>query len=132
MVIGIIAHSAAVTLVRLSLLGLYIRVFTTKTFKWTTIGLGYLCLLWFLIAVLAEILQCSPVSAAFHLDSLMPDQCIDLQACHLGFAISNLMLDVVVVTYPLPVIWSLQLDRQQKIVLTAFFSFGNLSVLFIS
>lgn len=126
--IGIITHSAAVTLVRLSLLGLYSRVFTTRTFKRTIIVLGYLCLLWFLVAVLAEILQCSPVSAAFHLNSLTPDQCIDLQTYRWGCAISNLVLDVVVATLPIPVIWSLQLDQRQKIMLTTVFLFGNLLV----
>jgi len=126
--IGIITHSAAVTLVRLSLLSLYSRVFTTTTFKKTTMVLGYLCLLWFVVAVLAEILQCSPVLAAFHLSSITPDQCIDLQAYRWGCAITNLVLDAVVVTLPMPVIWSLQLDQRQKIILTTVFLFGNMSV----
>lgn len=90
--------------------------------------LGYLCLLWFVVAVLAEILQCSPVLAAFHLSSITPDQCIDLQAYRWGCAITNLVLDAVVVTLPMPVIWSLQLDQRQKIILTTVFLFGNMSV----
>ena len=126
MMAGIVTYSLTITLVKLSILLLYRRIFATQGFKRTTIYVGLLCLAWFFIAIFMDLFQCEPFKAAFDVEMLFTDHCIDLQAFYWGISAANLTLDVVLLYLPLHMVWGLQVPRRQKLALSGIFMLGGL------
>lgn len=81
---------------------------------------------WCIAAIAADIFQCHPMSAAFDPDQLFTSRCMNLQAYYRGVTASNLILDVVVLSMPLCMVWRLKLDTKQKISLSGIFLLGGL------
>ncbi|KAG7009144.1 ubiquitin carboxyl-terminal hydrolase 2 [Physcia stellaris] len=98
----VLAYSLTITIVKLSILLLYRRLFVTRTFKLLTLSVAGLCMAWFIAAVLTDIFQCHPISAVFDATMLFTDKCIDLQAYYWGITAAN-MVDTIVCEY----VWSL-------------------------
>ena len=64
--------------------------------------------------LLATLLICSPVTYSF--DKTTPGgHCGDLTSFELYTAILNLVLDFIIVTLPMPMLWSLQMRTKQKV-----------------
>ncbi len=126
MMSGMITYSFIITIVKLSLLLLYQRIFTTAPFKTRTVVVGAVCLAWFFVAIFSIIFQCRPFSAAFSLDLLLTDSCMNLQAYYWGTAIANSLLDIVFLVLPLHMVWNLKLRAQQKVLLFGVFLLGSL------
>ncbi len=126
MMAGIVTYSLTITIVKLSILLLYRRIFITQGFQRTTIYVGLICLAWFFIAIFVDLFQCSPFKAAFDVELLFTDQCIDLQAFYWGITAANLALDVILLYLPLHMVWGLQLPKRHKIALSGIFMLGGL------
>lgn len=75
---GLVTYSLTITIVKLSILLLYRRIFITQGFKMATMYVGLICLAWFFLAILLDIFQCHPFKAAFNVELLFTDRCIDL------------------------------------------------------
>lgn len=73
-----------------------------------------------------NLFQCRPFQAAFDLDLLLTDQCINLQAYYWGIIGSNLCLDLVMLYMPLHMVWRLKLRTRQKIELSGIFLLGGM------
>ena len=126
MMVSTTTYSLTVTMVKVSVLLLYRRIFTTLTFKRVnSIAIG-VCLAWLLIAVFNNIFLCHPVSAAFNHHLLFSNHCANLQSWYLGITISNLLLDLIVLSLPLFIIRTLKLSTKQKIMLSSIFLLGSL------
>ena len=123
---GIVTYSITITTVKLSILLLYRRIFVSQRFKRTTIYVGLICLAWFFIAVFIDLFQCHPFKAAFNVEVIFTDQCIDLQAFYWGITAANVTLDVILLYLPLHMVWSLQLPKRQRLALSAIFMLGGL------
>lgn len=54
------------------------------------------------------------------------DKCIDIKAYYAGIAGSNMGLDVVMLGFPIYMVWGLRLPLAQKIALTGIFLLGGL------
>lgn len=78
-------------MVKLSILLLYRRIFITRAFKLLTISVAGLCMAWSIAAVLTDIFQCHPVTAAFDPTQLFTDKCIDAQAYYWGVTATNMV-----------------------------------------
>ena len=126
MMAGIVTYSLTITIVKLSILLLYRRIFATQGFKRTTVYVGLICIAWFFIAIFMDLFQCDPFKAAFEVELLFTDQCIDLQAFYWGITAANLTLDVILLYLPLHMVWGLQLPKRQKIALSGIFTLGGL------
>ena len=126
MMAGIVTYSLTITIVKLSILLLYRRIFITQGFQRTTIYVGLICLAWFFIAIFVDLFQCSPFKAAFDVELLFTDQCINLQAFYWGITAANLVLDVILLYLPLHMVWGLQLPKRHKIALSGIFMLGGL------
>lgn len=120
-----VTYSLTIASVKLSLLFLYRRLFPTQAFKRTSLVVGALCIMWFLAAVIFDIFQCRPFSAAFDPDLAFSDQCIDLQSFYWGITIANLLLDVIILALPLHVVWALKLTKQERLRLSGVFLLGT-------
>ena len=126
MMSGIVTYALTITLVKLSILLLYRRIFVTEGFRRTTIYVGIICVAWFFIAVFMDLFQCHPFKAAFDVELLFTDQCINLQTYYWGISAGNLALDVVLLYLPLHMVWGLQLPKRQKFTVSGIFMLGGL------
>lgn len=119
-------YSLTITCVKISVLLLYRRVFTTASFRKVSVVVGIACLLWFIIELFINIFQCRPFKAAFEPPLLFTGHCIDLQSFYLGVTIANLGLDVVILYLPLHMVWKLKLPIKQRLTLSGIFLLGGL------
>ncbi|KAL8695737.1 MAG: hypothetical protein Q9224_003197 [Gallowayella concinna] len=111
---------------KISILLLYRRIFATRRFRQVTVAVGSLCVGWCIAAIVADIFQCQPMHAAFNPDKLFTSRCMNLQAYYRGVTASNLVLDLVVLSMPLCMVWTLTLDTKQKISVSGIFLLGGL------
>lgn len=119
-------YTLTITIVKLSILVLYRRIFSTVTFRRTTPIVGAVVMLWFIVALFTDLFQCRPFQAAFDLELLFTDQCINLQAYYWGITASNLCIDVFMLYMPLHMVWGLKLPTRQKIALSGIFLLGGM------
>ena len=117
---------STITLVKLSLILLYRRIFATPHFKTASLVVGTACIAWFLISLFLIVFQCHPVSAFFNPELLFTDHCIDLQALYRGLLASNIALDLILLCLPLYMVLGLQLAVRQKLLLAGIFALGSL------
>ena len=112
-------------MVKLSILALYRRIFSTVAFRKSIPTAGAAVLLWFTVALFTDLFQCRPFQAAFDPELLYTDHCINLMAYYRGITLSNLCIDVAILYMPLHVVWGLKLRMQQKLELTGIFLLGG-------
>lgn len=124
----LVTYALTVTSVKLSLLLLYRRIFSTPAFKaWTSV-IGAICVAWFIAATLVDIFQCRPINAAFQAELLSTGHCIDLQSFYLGIISANFVIDIVILAMPLAMVWRLLISQRQRLQVSAIFLLGSLYV----
>lgn len=121
-----VTYSLTITSVKISLLFLYRRCFPTQVFKRMSMVVGALYIIWFIAAVLFDIFQCRPFTAAFDPGLAFSNQCIDLQSFYWGITVANLLLDVIILALPLRVVWALKLSKQARVRLSCIFLLGSM------
>ena len=121
-------YFCAQALVKFSILILYHRLFgVNRLFRIALFTAGALTAMWWIAAFLDSILECVPVQAIWD-QNTGDHRCQNIRASALGTGIANMILDIVVLTIPLPMIWNLQVTRRIKISLTGIFLLGALYV----
>lgn len=121
-----ITYTLTIAMVKISILLLYRRLFTTLKFRRATLIVGIACVSWLIAALLCLAFQCHTDTERYRTDSLFSDQCIDLKAYWLGITGSNMALDLVILCMPLYMVWNLKLAARQKIALSGIFALGAL------
>jgi hypothetical protein len=82
-----------------------------------------LSLLYFASVFVETFAFCKPVQ--YNWDKSIPGgYCVDEEPAYLGAGISNLLIDVLVVTLPMPMLWRLQMPLKKKIGVSAMFGLG--------
>lgn len=110
------------TAVKLAVLALYMRIFTTPTFKRWAISLGIIDICFGITFLVVFITHCSPVSQQW---APVPwGWCRSLTSAELSSISSNLVLDTAIVILPMPWLWNLHMPLGKKIVVMVMFSFG--------
>ena len=77
-------------------------------------------------ATLQAFLICRPFAKNWN--PSLPGTCGDSVASFLADGIINLIVDLAVITLPMPMIWRLQMSQQRKIALTIVFALGIMYV----
>ena len=114
---------AAMAAVKYSILLLYLRLFAVGNRLRYAIYTMMAIVTGLLIAgELSYIFGCRPLAKLF--DRNVPGTCINDQAQLLSVALINMVTDFGIFALPLPVIWSLQLSRQQKLIVTGILASG--------
>ena len=121
-----VTYSFTMTMVKLSILMLYRRIFTTSAFRRKVLVVGSICVVWCLLAIFIYVFGCRPFSAAFDIELLFTYHCINLQIFIWAITACNVGLDVVVLSLPIHQVWKLQLSVQKKISVSAVFLLGSL------
>ena len=121
-------YVASAVAIKTSLILLYYRLFSLlRWFRWELVLVWILVVLYFIVVVLVAILECKPVSYIWD-ESIPGGTCINRYEFYRWNGVVNLILDFMILTLTMPVIWHLQLKSRQKVSLTVVFLLGLLYV----
>ncbi|KAJ0417853.1 hypothetical protein BJY00DRAFT_303147 [Aspergillus carlsbadensis] len=116
--------AVATTSVKLSLLSLYLKIFTTKLFKvlaWTVAACSVMLTI---ASILVAAFFCRPFAYYWDLSVERANHCGDDTKLQLSTAVVNMILDFLIVLLPLPILWQLQMSWKRKALLSGIFSLG--------
>lgn len=122
--IGIQIYVITISAVRISILCLYRRVFTTSSFRRATTVLGATSVAWLFAAGIASINTCMPIERFWN--NKISGHCLNFDKIFLGITLAEILLNVAILCLPLPVISALQLPLRHKIPLFVTFLIGGL------
>lgn len=115
---------SALTLIKLSVLLFYRRIFTAPSFRIPVWVAGSLVTAWGISFFFANLFQCTPVSGAWEINK--PRHCVNSKHLVNAYQGLNIMTDVMILTMPWPMIWGLQLPRRRKAQVGGIFLLGAL------
>lgn len=118
-------YAAAFTLPRLSILAMYLRIFTIRAYRVTVYILALMMVMLYVTTLFTSFLKCQPL--AYSWDKSIPDgHCINVNEYYRWITFPNIFIDAVILLLPLPVIWRLHISKSQKIGLTVTFLTGSM------
>ena len=88
--------------------------------------MGVFLVLFLFAQVLSVIFQCSPVAALWDPAAYPGAQCINYTPALILLAVLNIVTDLLILSFPLPILWKLKVSSSQKWRLIAMFSLGGL------
>ncbi|KAJ5210990.1 hypothetical protein N7491_010805 [Penicillium cf. griseofulvum] len=112
----------AIACIKLSILGLYYRIFSTAVFRRVVIGTATFIICWLAAMEIGLGLECIPIESIWNSD--IKGKCINLVAFSYFTNITNLITDVWVFLLPLPIIFRLQINRRRKFEIACVFAIG--------
>lgn len=95
-----------------------------RIFKWSTIATLIVVNVAGLALTLLNILQCRPVHVGFETPRPSTARCTDIVTLYLSSAPVNIITDLALLFIPFPILTSMRLPRNEKIILIVTFSFG--------
>ena len=116
-----------ITLPKLSILTLYLRIFTgrrTRTITFIIIGFVLVMAPAYLVALL---LLCNPIRY-FWDKTLLGGQCLDFNFYARSLGLPNILIDVAMLITPLPAIWGLEASIARRIGVTLMFLTGIIAL----
>jgi len=119
-----IMYAFAIGPMKCSICCLYIRIFGVyKWFRWYNYGLMAITVAWGLATTLGSMFQCIPIQEAWNPLSDR-SMCIDLKLFLVGTNTPNALLDLLILTAPIPLIWGLHLATKKKVLVIAVLALG--------
>ncbi|KAJ1715002.1 hypothetical protein AFGD_004086 [Aspergillus flavus] len=118
-----ISYTLLIPSIKISILLLYRRIFSVRNFRIASLITGGLVVSWCLAVFITVLLQCRPI--ALNWNKTLEGTCIDPKQFFFGNAISNLLIDVVILALPIPMVLQLQLRLSQKLTILGIFLLGG-------
>ena len=108
-------YDCGISLTKASALFFYSRVFTTHDprFRWALWTTQGLVLAWLISLLIATIWLCVPVQKSWL--PTISGHCQNMHTLWLGSASSSVVIDLIILFFPMPMLWSLQLKLSRKI-----------------
>ncbi|KAK4201726.1 hypothetical protein QBC40DRAFT_323675 [Triangularia verruculosa] len=119
-------YATGISTIKLSVLVFYLRVFVNKTMRTATKGVIIFVCLWSVGNILQVFLICRPFAAIYTLELMPTAKCGDQVGSFIAIGAFNIITDVMILTLPIPTVWTLKTTRGKKIALTAVFLVGLL------
>ena len=120
-------YLAAVALPKISILGLYLRIFSISRARITCYIVIFMVTANWVAFIFAATFQCSPI--AFQWDkSITGGTCVDIQALYRASSAPNIATDVIILILPIPTVWRLKASVIRKLGLMLVFLAGSVSV----
>lgn len=116
-------HAAALTLVKLSVISTYWRLFPNSAFRKTLIGLAFLITSVAIATVFVTLFQCTPVPAAWDF-SIENSRCMEIRPMYYFSTAFSAATDVVLCILPLPFFWKLKIALREKVIVSCLFGVG--------
>lgn len=113
-----------ITLVKLSILLLYRRIFPSQILHRRLIIIGLFVLGQGIAADFSIIFQCFPFRLNW--DPTAKGSCINFGTFALAMGVMNIVSDVIILVLPLPSLWQFQITRNRKWLLFIMFLLGGL------
>lgn len=111
---------------KISVLLFYRRLFSVPGFRRINNAFIVTTVAWGLAFTLAFAFQCIPVSTIWEKpEPEYGNLCLELRPFYLSLAISDLILDVLVLMLPLPQIWHLKVSLRQRLAIGGTFLLGS-------
>ncbi|KAF7506482.1 hypothetical protein GJ744_011732 [Endocarpon pusillum] len=118
-------YITGLTLVKLSVLMFYARVFrTVQAYRIALWIIGFTLVAWCIIMNFVVLFGCKPIQKSW--DPSIPGHCLDGQKDFIGAAIPNVLTDLILLILPIPILWHLKLSVYRKIGLIGIFAAGYL------
>ena len=111
--------------IKFSVLLMYYRIFKIASFKLAVIIVGSIVAVWAIIAFFFTLFECTPVSDFWSLD-VSKTHCINRLMLFDATAASNTILDIIILSLPVPMVLKLQLSLSKRIQLLLTFMLGTL------
>lgn len=113
--------------IKMSVLLLYRRLFVGRSFNQYSLVMCGVTLLWSLGFFFAFAFECGTDLAHYWTSAQTIEQyCVDTDALYVGFVISDVLTDVLILAIPIPIVWKLQMSFANKAGLTCIFLLGLL------
>lgn len=110
-------------MVKLSVVLFYVRIFKIvpvyRNLLWAT---SFLVISWCIAFNFMTIFSCTPVNKLW--DPEIAGACLASNKMFLGPSISNIVIDLILLFFPMPILWKLQLKTSSKILLVGAFAAG--------
>lgn len=117
-------YTPSVSFPKLAILCLYLRIFTTKFYRYSTYICAGIILISNIVFFVLALTDCIPLASKW--DTSLKRQCLDRIALYRYVSLPSLLTDFLIFGLPLPVVWRLHTGRSQKIGLTITFLTGSM------
>ena len=118
-----ILYITGLTMIKLSVILFYVRIFRPiaiyRIAFWATASI---VVGWFLAGEAMSIWTCIPIRKAWN--PTLPGHCLDRSRKSYGTAISNILIDLIILVLPMPMLWRLNIEASRKIGLIGVFAAG--------
>ncbi|KAJ1338619.1 hypothetical protein MN608_01479 [Microdochium nivale] len=111
-----------ITVVKISILSLYLRIFTMRAFIIAAKVTMAFCVIWLIIMATGSIFICRPL--ALYWDPTLPGHCGNLIVLWIITGTLNILTDLAILILPMPYLYSLEIATYRKMVLIATFGIG--------
>jgi hypothetical protein len=122
---GELVYMISITIPKLSVCAFYYRVFNLKNkkvWRWLNYILAVLVASYVVGFIFHSFFKCRPISKNWI--PTEPGTCDDMKADWLASATTSVILDFLLLIFPLPHLWTLQLPLRRKIALVGVFICG--------
>ncbi|KAH4217063.1 hypothetical protein HBI81_140120 [Parastagonospora nodorum] len=126
MQITLIISIFAIGLIKLSVVLLYRRIFSiSRSFNIYSYFLLALITAWTIAFLGANIFQCgSHPAAAWTSVKQLLQYCDDTSGATAALALTDLIMDLMIIAAPMPIVWRMQMSLSQKLQVTSIFTLG--------
>lgn len=122
-----ICYTCCTITVKLSILLIQRRIFTSRPFKIIAHVLTGIFVVWWITVLFTQIFSCMPVHSFW--DFALRKSCINTTMFYNGVAISNIIFDFILLILPLPMIWQLQMTLKKKLQVSFIFILGGFTII---
>jgi hypothetical protein len=119
-----VLYKAAVLFAKLSMLFLYLRIFSSRSFRIAAYAVMFICIGTAIGTIIPTIFACHPIEKAWI--PTMAGECIWTPGIWYASSSINIATDVMIIALPIAQMRSLNLPKAQKIGLAVLFSLGFL------
>ncbi|KAK7224500.1 hypothetical protein V2G26_012503 [Clonostachys chloroleuca] len=117
-------YCGAIALPKLSILASYLRILTTKPYRYATYAIGCIVTATAIAGIIASFAMCDTFAGRWDLLKF-PGNCRDIVSSWKGMSAPNIVTDAVILFLPLPVVWNFQIQTKQKAALIFIFALGS-------
>ncbi|KAF2842127.1 hypothetical protein M501DRAFT_1054858 [Patellaria atrata CBS 101060] len=119
-------YFAGLTSVKISIILFYLRSFgTTKKTRWLIMAMMMFVVAYAIARIFSTLFQCRPFS--YFWDRTQPGTCVNYYALLFSHTIINMVTDVVLLAFPMPIVWQLHIPLRQKVAICGVFCVGGLA-----
>jgi len=120
-------YLCSVAFIKFSIIAFYRRIFRVQSTKMPAYIIVGITIIWLVGLLLAGILSCIPVHGFW--DRSVKAKCLPTSNYFWAIAIPNLATDIMLMIFPIPLVWRLRMPISQKIGLIFTFTLGGFIIL---